>query len=99
MSNTAPEHIVTSEAISDDDNMSDKVKKRLSEVGDQLRETASSHAGAAKDIANANLKSTSDAVEKVSREGSRFVKENPGLAIAGAVGVGVIIGLMIRNRY
>ena len=35
---------------------------------------------------------------QLTESGSRFVRENPGLAVAGAIGVGVLIGLMVRNR-
>ena len=31
-------------------------------------------------------------------EGTRFVRENPGIALAGALGLGVLIGLSLRGR-
>lgn len=40
-----------------------------------------------------------DEFRKVSDQTTSFVRENPGVAIAGAVGVGVLIGLAIRPRY
>lgn len=37
---------------------------------------------------------------KRASEGSvKFIKENPGLAVAGALGLGVLLGLSLRNRY
>lgn len=38
------------------------------------------------------------AVRTASDEGARFVRENPGVALAGALGLGVIIGLAMRGR-
>jgi len=37
-------------------------------------------------------------VETARETTAHFVRENPGLAVAGAIGVGVLIGLMVRNR-
>jgi len=31
-------------------------------------------------------------------QGAKFVRDNPGLALAGAVGVGLLLGLSLRNR-
>lgn len=41
----------------------------------------------------------SDQVSRATEEGTRFVRENPGLALAGAVGIGVLIGLSMRSRW
>lgn len=37
--------------------------------------------------------------QQLTTEGGRFVRENPGLALAGAMGMGVLIGLSVRGRY
>ncbi|MDA9865499.1 hypothetical protein N9C96_02360 [bacterium] len=38
-------------------------------------------------------------IRKVSDQTTSFVRENPGVAVAGAVGIGVLIGLAMRQRY
>jgi ElaB/YqjD/DUF883 family membrane-anchored ribosome-binding protein len=36
---------------------------------------------------------------QLSSDGADFVRQNPGLALAGALGLGLVIGLSMRNRY
>ncbi|MEL6585116.1 MAG: hypothetical protein AAFQ50_00430 [Pseudomonadota bacterium] len=40
----------------------------------------------------------SDELERLGRQSSTFVRENPGLALAGAAGIGLLIGLAISKR-
>lgn len=54
-----------------------------------------------KDAANATedaRKKVGAHVSRANQESVRFVKENPALALAGAVGVGILIGLAVRGR-
>jgi ElaB/YqjD/DUF883 family membrane-anchored ribosome-binding protein len=37
-------------------------------------------------------------LRKATQTSSTFVRENPGLAMAGALGMGVLIGLALRSR-
>ena len=37
-------------------------------------------------------------VEGATDQGMKFVRENPGVALAGAVGLGVLLGLAMSNR-
>lgn len=37
-------------------------------------------------------------VRKATDQATTFVKDNPGMALLGAVGVGVLVGLAIRSR-
>lgn len=41
---------------------------------------------------------TSDELRKIGDKSTGFVRENPGMAVAGAVTVGVLIGLALRGR-
>ncbi|SDY35244.1 hypothetical protein [Citreimonas salinaria] len=60
----------------------------------------------AREQVNAGRESMQQASQKISEtaatateQGTAFVRENPGLALAGALGIGVLIGLAIRERY
>lgn len=64
------------------------VAAQVEDAAEQLRDTAS----AAIEQGSAELKRAADGSAK-------FVRENPGLAVAGALGLGVLIGLSLRNRY
>ena len=48
---------------------------------------------------DAALARGSEEVKRVSENTGRFVRENPGLALAGAAGLGLLVGLALRNRY
>ena len=41
----------------------------------------------------------SEELKRLSDHSAKFVRDNPGLAVAGAVGLGVLIGLAIRPRH
>ncbi|MGR3513537.1 MAG: hypothetical protein ACU0GG_12315 [Paracoccaceae bacterium] len=43
-------------------------------------------------------KDAGEQVRKASSQATTFVKENPGMALLGAVGVGVLVGLAMRSR-
>lgn len=49
---------------------------------------------AAADVA----KRASKEAETLVKSGSKFVKENPGMALAGAAGLGVLLGLALNRR-
>ena len=44
----------------------------------------------------------SDEIDRAVRssvdQGTQFVRENPGIALAGAFGLGIVIGLSVSNR-
>ena len=37
-------------------------------------------------------------IRKLTETSSKFVRENPGAAVAGALGVGILVGLALRGR-
>lgn len=39
-----------------------------------------------------------DEIGKLTESGTKFVRENPGAAIAGALGIGILVGLALRGR-
>ncbi|MCF6445872.1 hypothetical protein [Nereida sp. MMG025] len=48
--------------------------------------------------AQAALDQSSEQVARAAQQSSKFVRDNPALAVAGAVGVGLLIGLALRGR-
>ena len=65
----------------------------------KLREEVSHRVSEAQEAAEAARREIGEAAKRTSDEGTRFVRENPGLALAGALGVGILIGLAVRGRY
>ena len=63
------------------------------------RERFESHVTDAQARANAAAEDLSRVARTSLDDGTRFVKENPGIALAGALGLGVLIGLGMRGRY
>ena len=53
---------------------------------------------AAQETATQVAEQASDEFRRVSDASVKFVRENPATAIAGAVGVGVLLGLVMRGR-
>jgi ElaB/YqjD/DUF883 family membrane-anchored ribosome-binding protein len=39
-----------------------------------------------------------DEINKLTESGTKFVRENPGTAVVGALGVGILVGLALRGR-
>lgn len=67
--------------------MADRVK---TQVGEGLTQS--------QDVLQDVATQATDEMRKVSDESARFVRENPGIAVAGAVGVGVLIGMALRAK-
>jgi ElaB/YqjD/DUF883 family membrane-anchored ribosome-binding protein len=63
-----------------------------------LKEAASQKAEEVRAAADATLKSTTDAAADLAKSGSKFVEENPGVALAGAAGLGVLLGLALGHK-
>jgi len=38
-------------------------------------------------------------IRKASEQSTEFVRENPGVAVVGAIGIGILVGLALRQRY
>ncbi|MEL6518311.1 MAG: hypothetical protein AAFQ39_11375 [Pseudomonadota bacterium] len=70
-----------------DDSMGATIKRHAEEQLDTIKEATA--------VAQER---TADTVSKTMDESARFVRENPGVALAGALGVGVLIGLALRGR-
>ena len=81
------------------------VKKRASdtlekgvEVAQETATQASEQAKVAVDQAKVAVDQAGEEIRKLAETGTQFVRENPGAAVAGAVGVGILVGLALRGR-
>lgn len=52
----------------------------------------------ARDAAEATQQKMRDTAQRGSDNTAQFVRENPAIALAGAVGVGILLGLALRGR-
>ncbi|UWR99352.1 hypothetical protein [Phaeobacter inhibens] len=75
------------------------ITEKVKEVGEQLEDMAVRNAQAVREMARDGAKTTSQAVSDLASQSEDFVRKNPALAVAGALGVGVLIGMAVRNRY
>lgn len=64
-------------------------------MGDRAREQAQ----VGRETVQQASQKISETAATATEQGTAFVRENPGLALAGALGVGVLIGLAMRERY
>lgn len=73
---------------------------RLQEKGmaDKVRASAAQGLDDAQQRASAAAKELEKSVRDSADTGARFIRDNPGIALAGAVGLGVLIGLGLGNR-
>lgn len=63
-----------------------------------MREQVETHMRDAREAVDDTAKQVSEAVDRHTKDGVRFVRENPGMAIAGAVGAGIVLGLLLRGK-
>ena len=72
----------------------DAAAQMAGRASDALKDNAEHVQAAASDAAK---RATKEA-ETLVKSGASFVQKNPGVALAGAVGVGVILGLALNRR-
>lgn len=65
----------------------------------RVKEQAAQTVQQAQEQIDAGLQYSSGELQRMATEGRAFVKKNPGLAIAGALGAGVLLGLAMRSRF
>lgn len=65
----------------------------------RVKEQAAQAVQQAQEQVDAGLQYSSSELQRMTSEGREFVKKNPGLAVAGALGAGVLLGLAMRSRF
>jgi ElaB/YqjD/DUF883 family membrane-anchored ribosome-binding protein len=74
-----------------------KVKAEAIEKAQKFREFAGEKATAMKQEAGVKIKQGAEKAKELHATAEDYVRENPTKAVLGAVGVGVIIGLILRR--
>lgn len=65
---------------------------------DTARDAANDAGARARDIAGTTRQQVADTAGRATLNSTRFVQQNPSLAIVGSVGIGVLIGLSLQAR-
>tara|TARA_R100000750_G_scaffold32849_3_gene21038 strand:- start:4924 stop:5220 length:297 start_codon:yes stop_codon:yes gene_type:complete len=89
--------------------MSNTTKDRVANGAAEAAEAGAEYARAAREAASERLEEAQEHIDRAFTEGrheferaaarsSQVVRDNPLLAVAGAVGVGVLVGLALRNN-
>ncbi len=74
------------------------MKDRAAEVVGKGVETVQDAATEASLQAQIAAERANDEIRKLADTGTKFVRENPGAAVVGAVGLGILLGLALRGR-
>lgn len=77
------------------ESLKDKATKSLEKGVETAQDTAAELGNQAAEVAE----QAKAEVRKQGEAGARFVRENPGMAVAGALGVGFLLGLTLRGRH
>lgn len=89
--------------------MTSNSKDRAANGAAEAAEAGANYARAAREAASDRLEEAQEHIDRAFAEGreeferaavrsTNFVRDNPLMAVAGAVGVGVLVGLALRNR-
>lgn len=79
-------------------NTGDKVTHRIREAATSAQDTLHGAADALRESASTAVEKGTDHAQAVQTEFDSAVRRNPTLAIAGAVGVGVLLGMALNRR-
>jgi len=80
------------------DNSASAMKERAAEKLEKGVEAAQETVAQATEQAKLATDQASEEIRKMAETGTKFVRKNPGAAVAGAVGVGILLGLALRGR-
>ncbi|HVS71862.1 MAG TPA: hypothetical protein VHQ47_11460 [Phycisphaerae bacterium] len=81
------------------DNMAEagRMSEEQGSMTDKAKEMASQYAGQAKEYAQQGYEYAADKTKKIKESTEGYIEENPWYAIGIALGVGVLVGLMLRG--
>lgn len=80
------------------DTKSNGADKSAAQFKEQAAEAIKENADKVQAAASDAAKQVSAHAEALTKSSMTFVKENPGTALAGAVGLGVLLGLALNRR-
>jgi ElaB/YqjD/DUF883 family membrane-anchored ribosome-binding protein len=80
------------------DEMKEKGASAVKEYTDKAREYASEYAGKAKEYAQQGYDVAAEKSREIKDTTQHYIEENPWYAIGIALGVGVLVGLMLRGH-
>lgn len=69
-----------------------------STIADTVKTQVAETVGYAQDGLDAAAAKSSEELSRLSKTSTRFVRDNPALAVAGAAGIGLLVGLLVRSR-
>ena len=79
--------------------------EKVSAIKDRAAKTVEKGVEAAQDTfeqaafqAELATEQAGEELRKMTESGTKFVRENPGTAVIGAVGLGILVGLALRGR-
>ena len=74
----------------------DDAKSEAIHAADEIREAAARTAEELKGVASEQLEDSREKLDELRREGERYVRENPAKSVLIALGLGFIIGRIIK---
>ena len=78
-------------------NMAEEGRDAAKDFGGQVSETASKYAQQAKDYAQQGYQYAADKSQQMKETTEGYITENPWYAVGIALGVGVLIGMLLRG--
>ena len=79
------------------ENRAHQFKDAASQRADEIKDVAGQKATEIREIAEQSLKEVKERAEDWKTEGEKYVRENPTQAVVAALGIGFVLGLLVRR--